>query len=288
MKNIYRGIFLFIFAWTIIPIMDGIAKYLSQIGIPVLQIVWARYFFTCVLVLPIIIGIYKRNSFKSDNHLLQIFRGSFLVGATLTFFYAISIIPLANALALAFFYPAFMTLLSHFFLNDKINFTSVFSVVAGLIGVLFIVKPGFQEFNFAFLASIGTGLFYALYMVSTKKLSNVDTPLKTLSFTGLVGLISMSLMMPFVWVSPSIYEWFLMLSMGLVASIGHFLIILSFRYVKASILAPFSYWEIITNIIIGYYFFKDIPDKFTWIGIVIIIGSGIYILFQTRNLKYEK
>ena len=62
----------------------------------------------------------------------------------------------------------------------------------------------------------------------------------------------------------------------------------SFRYVKSSILAPFSYWEIITNIIIGYYFFKDIPDKFTWIGIVIIIGSGIYILFQTRNLKYEK
>tara|TARA_B100000029_G_scaffold401030_1_gene400111 strand:- start:276 stop:1142 length:867 start_codon:yes stop_codon:yes gene_type:complete len=288
MKNLYRGILLFIFAWTIIPLMDGIAKYLSEHGMPVLQIVWARYFFTCVLVLPIVISIYKKNVFKSDNHPLQILRGSFLVGATLTFFYAISVIPLANALALAFIYPFFMTLLSHFFLNDKINFTIIVSVIIGLLGVIFIVKPGFQAFNLAFLASIGTGLFYALYMVSTKKLSSIDTPLKTLTFTGLVGLFSMSVFIPLVWIEPSVSEWLLMLSMGMVASVGHLLIILSFRYVKASVLAPFSYWEIITNIVIGYYFFDDMPDKFTWLGIVIIIGSGIYVLFQSRNLKYEK
>ena len=287
MQNTQKGIILFILAWTIIPIMDGLAKFLSE-SLPVLQIVWARYFFTCVLVLPIIIGIYKKNSFKSENHFLQIIRGSFLVGATLTFFYAISIIPLANALAIAFVYPLFVTLLSPTLLNEKVGFKRITAVIIGFIGVLFVIRPGFQEINLAFISSLCTGLFYALYMISTRKLTNSDTPLKTLAFTGLVGLVSMSIFQPIIWVQPTSYEWFLMLSLGLVAAIGHFLIILSFRYVEASLLAPFSYWEILMNIIIGYYFFGDIPDNWTWLGLFIIILSGIYILLRKKTLNYNR
>ena len=287
MQSTQKGIILFILAWTIIPIMDGLAKFLSE-SLPVLQIVWARYFFTCVLVLPIIIGIYKKNSFKSENHFLQIIRGSFLVGATLTFFYAISIIPLANALAIAFVYPLFVTLLSPTLLNEKVGFKRITAVIIGFIGVLFVIRPGFQEINLAFISSLCTGLFYALYMISTRKLTNSDTPLKTLAFTGLVGLVSMSIFQPIIWVQPTSYEWFLMLSLGLVAAIGHFLIILSFRYVEASLLAPFSYWEILTNIIIGYYFFGDIPDNWTWLGLFIIILSGIYILLRKKTLNYNR
>ena len=282
MKSLHKGILLFIFAWTIIPVMDGLAKYLSQ-TIPVFQVVWARYFFTCVLVIPFIIRINRKDFYKSDNYLLQIIRGSFLVGATITFFYAISVIPLANALALAFVYPLFITFLSPLLLNEKINTSSLISVIIGFIGVLFIVKPGYQEFNLAYLAPLATGLFYSLYMISTRKLSTIDTPLKTLTFTGIVGLISMSTIQPFVWIQPTYSEWFLMIAMGLVASIGHFLIILSFRYVSASVLAPFSYWEIVTNIIIGYYFFGDLLDFFSWIGLVIIILSGIYIFKKNNN-----
>ena len=287
MQSTQKGIILFILAWTIIPIMDGLAKFLSE-SLPVLQIVWARYFFTCVLVLPIIIGIYKKNSFKSENNFLQIIRGSFLVGATLTFFYAISIIPLANALAIAFVYPLFVTLLSPTLLNEKVGFKRITAVIIGFIGVLFVIRPGFQEINLAFISSLCTGLFYALYMISTRKLTNSDTPLKTLAFTGLVGLVSMSIFQPIIWVQPTSYEWFLMLSLGLVAAIGHFLIILSFRYVEASLLAPFSYWEILTNIIIGYYFFGDIPDNWTWLGLFIIILSGIYILLRKKTLNYNR
>ena len=287
MQNTQKGIILFILAWTIIPIMDGLAKFLSE-SLPVLQIVWARYFFTCVLVLPIVIGIYKKDSFKSENHFLQFIRGSFLVGATLTFFYAISIIPLANALAIAFVYPLFVTLLSPTLLNEKVGFKRITAVIIGFIGVLFVIRPGFQEINLAFISSLCTGLFYALYMISTRKLTNSDTPLKTLAFTGLVGLVSMSIFQPIIWVQPTSYEWFLMLSLGLVAAIGHFLIILSFRYVEASLLAPFSYWEILMNIIIGYYFFGDIPDNWTWLGLFIIILSGIYILLRKKTLNYNR
>ena len=161
-------------------------------------------------------------------------------------------------------------------------------VIIGFAGILFIIKPGFSKFNIIYILPLGTGLFYSLYMIFTSKLVNSDTPFKTLAFTGLVGLLSMSLLQPFVWVGPTIYEWILMLAMGTVAAVGHFLIILSFRFAKASVLAPFSYWEILTNILIGFYFFGNIPDKWTWLGIVIIIGSGIYILAQSRTPRYEK
>ena len=287
MAKTHKGILLFLIAWTFIPIMDGIAKYLSS-TIPVMQIVWARYFFTCIIVIPIIINIYKKNFLYSENYLLQIFRGSFLVGATICFFFAISFIPLAEALALAFVYPLFIILLSPFLLQENINIKQLLIVVIGFIGVLFIIKPGFIKFNLIYILPIGTGLFYSLYMIFTGKLASNDTPLKTLAFTGIVGFLSVSLFQPFIWIHPTLTEWLLMLAMGTVATAGHFLIILSFRYAKASTLAPFSYWEIITNIIIGYYFFGNIPDKWSWLGIVIIIGSGIYILAQSTKLKYEK
>ncbi|PPR42373.1 MAG: Riboflavin transporter, partial [Alphaproteobacteria bacterium MarineAlpha5_Bin11] len=184
MANTTKGILIFILAWTFIPIMDGIAKYLSG-SLPVMQIVWARYFFTCFLVFPIIILLYKKKSFTSENYGLQILRGSFLFIATLCFFYSISIIPLANALALAFVYPLFITILSPIFLNEKFGIRRFSAVIFGLVGVLFIIKPGFGEFNNAMLAAMGTGLAYALYMISTRKLTYSDTPLKTLAFTGL-------------------------------------------------------------------------------------------------------
>ena len=281
MTAIQRGIFLYLIAWTIIPIMDGIAKYLS-LNLHVLQIVWARYFFSSIIVIPIILTIYKKDFLRSENYLLQIIRGSFLVAATLGFFYAISILPLADTLALAFVYPLFVTILSSLLLNEKLSFNKLVAVIIGFTGVLFITRPGFAELNTAFFAALGTGFAYSLYMISTRKLNKSDTPLKTLAFTALVGLFSMSILQPIIWSNPSNIEWALMLAMGLVATGGHFLIILSFRYTEASVLAPFSYWEIITNIIIGYYFFNDIPDKWTWLGIIIIIGSGIYILLKKR------
>ena len=287
MANTRTGIFLFILAWTFIPVMDGIAKYLSA-SLPVLQIVWARYFFTCVLVFPILVSFYKKHSFRSENYILQIFRGSFLVVATICFFYSISIIPLANALALAFVYPLFVTLLSPFLLNEKVGPRRIVAVIVGFIGIMFIIKPGFAEFNNAFLTALGTGLSYSLYMISTRKLTYTDTPLKTLAFTGLVGLFTMCVFQPFIWIQPTVFEWLLMLAMGFVATTGHFLIILSFRYSEASILAPFSYWEILTNILIGFYFFDNIPDSWTWVGIFIIIGSGIYILLHKKTLKHAK
>jgi drug/metabolite transporter (DMT)-like permease len=118
---------------------------------------------------------------------------------------------------------------------------------------------------------------YGFYLIVTKKLHKSDHPLLTLLLTGVVGAIIGSMIVPSVWVQPTILEWYMMFAIGFFASIGHLFLILSLKYADASKLAPFGYFEIITNILIGYYFFSHFPDSWTFIGLFIIISSGFYI-----------
>ena len=262
--------------------MDGIAKYLSS-DIPILQIVWARYFFTVVITLSFMLFFFRKQLVWTSKPKLQIIRGLILVVANILFFYSISIISLAKALTLAFVAPLIVTALSSFFLGEFVGFRRWSAVIIGFLGSLIVIRPGFLDFNIATLAALGTGFFYGIYIIVTRKLHTVDTPLLTLLITGIVGAIILSIYMPFTWVPPTSNQWILMICIGLCASVGHFFLILSLKYADASKLAPFSYFEIITNILIGFYFFGDLPDFWTWTGLSIIVCSGIYISLRERK-----
>ena len=204
-------------------------------------------------------------------------RGLLLFSANILFFYSISIISLAKALTLAFIAPLIVTILSPIFLNEKVGLRRWAAVITGFIGSLIVLRPGFVEINLASIAALGTGFLYGIYLIVTRKLHNSDHPLLTLLLTGVVGAIIGSAIMPLVWVQPSLNEWIMMFAIGFFASLGHLLLILSLRYADASKLAPFGYFEILTNIIIGYYFFSHFPDNWTFLGLFVIISSGIYI-----------
>ena len=270
-------------AWVMLPIMDGFAKYLSS-DLPVLQITWARYFFTVAFTLPIMFFFFRKNLVWTDKPKLQLIRGLILLTANVCFFYSISIISLAKALTLAFIAPLIVTAFSPIFLGEKVGFRRWSAVIIGFIGSMVVIRPGFVEINLASIAAIGTGILYAFYIIVTRKLHNSDHPLLTLLLTGLVGAIIGSLIMPIVWVQPSITEWYMMFAIGFFASIGHLFLILSLRFADASKLAPFGYFEIVTNIIIGYYYFNHLPDLFHFIGLLIIIASGIYIFKREANI----
>ena len=263
-------------AWVMLPIMDGFAKYLSA-DLPVLQITWARYFFTVVFTFPVMFFFFRKNLVWTDKPKLQFIRGLILLTANICFFYAISVISLAKALTLAFVAPLIVTAFSPIFLGEKVGFRRWSAVIIGFIGSLVVIRPGFVEINLASIAALGTGVMYGFYLIITRKLSTSDNPLLTLLLTGVVGAIIISIVMPFVWVTPNLSQWSMMAAIGIFACIGHLFLILSLKYADASKLAPFSYFEIITNIIIGFYFFNDFPDNWTFLGLFIIILSGIYI-----------
>ena len=278
-----KAIILNLSAWVMLPIMDGFAKYLSS-TIPVLQITWSRYFFTVIIVLPVMLVFFRKNFKWTEQPKLQLIRGLLLFCANILFFYSISVISLAKALTLAFIAPLIVTILSPILLGEKVGFRRWAAVIAGFIGSLIVLRPGFVEINLASLAAIGTGFLYGVYLIVTRKLHNSDHPLLTLLLTGVVGAIIGSIIMPSVWVKPTATEWYMMFAIGFFASIGHLLLILSLRYADASKLAPFGYFEIITNIIIGYYFFNHFPDNWTFLGLFVIISSGIYI-FRRQALN---
>jgi drug/metabolite transporter (DMT)-like permease len=279
-----KAIVLNLSAWVMLPIMDGFAKYLSS-TLPVLQITWSRYFFTVVIVLPIMLIFFRKNLTWTEKPKLQLIRGLILFCANILFFYSISIISLAKALTLAFIAPLIVTALSPVLLGEKVGFRRWAAVVIGFIGSLVVIRPGFVEFNLASIAALGTGILYGFYLIITRKLHDADNPLLTLLLTGIVGAILGTMIMPTVWVQPTISEWYMMFAIGFFASIGHLFLILSLKYADASKLAPFSYFEIVTNIIIGYFFFSHFPDNWTFLGLFIIILSGIYISRREKKIS---
>ena len=282
-----RGPILNLSAWLILPIMDAIAKYLSY-SLPILQITWFRFFFSAVIT-GIFIYLFSRKSFvRSKNIKSQVLRGILLLTSSLLFFYAISVISLAKALTLAFICPLIVTALSPYVLKERVGRRRWTAVIVGFIGVLLVIRPGIVEFNWASLASLGTGLCYAIYLIVTRSLKDTDNGLLTLLFTSIVGTIVLSLYLPFVWINPSLNQLLLAVNMGFIAALAHGLIIISYNFSDASKLAPLGYFEIIPNIIIGYIWFSDLPDKFTLLGLLVIILSGIYVFRREQIIKYTK
>ena len=261
--------------------MDTIAKYLSA-ELSFFQITWARYFFTVFFTFPLMFFFFRKKLTKSSQPSFQIFRGLTLFFANVLFFYSISVISMAKALTLAFVAPLVTTALSPFILREKVGIRRWSAVIVGFIGTLIVIRPGTIDFNLATIAALGTGFFYGIYLIITRKLHSSDNPLLTLLLTGVVGGVIGSFIVPVVWINPTINQWLLLALMGVFACLGHLFLILSLKYADASKLAPFGYFEIVTNIILGYYFFSDFPTTWTWVGLTIIIFSGVYISFRDK------
>jgi len=277
-----KAIVLNLSAWVLLPFMDAIAKYLSA-ELSFFQITWARYFFTVFWTLPLMLIFFRKNLTFSENPKLQILRGLTLLSANICFFYSISIISMAKALTLAFVAPLVTTALSPILLGEKVGIKRWTAVIVGFIGSLVVIRPGFIEFNLATIAALGTGCLYGVYLIITRKLHTTDNPLLTLLITGIVGATISTFFVPIVWINPTNIQWLWLSIMGIFACLGHLLLIYSLRFADASKLAPFGYFEIITTIILGYYIFNDFPDMWTFLGLFIIISSGIYIF--RRELK---
>ena len=272
-------------AWMIVPVMDAFAKYLSS-SMDVLQITWSRYFFTVVFTLTLMLLFNRQSLVWTKKPTLQLIRGLIFVFSTYLFFYAISQISLPKALTLAFVAPICVTALSPFFLDERVGIKRWTAVSLGFIGTLIVIRPGFIEFNLATFAALGNGICYGFYLIITRKLSTYDNSLLTLLISGIVGTIIISFFMTTVWVTPTLNQWFMMAIIGFIASVAHLLIILSLKYADASKLAPLGYTEILTNILISYYFFNELPDNWTYLGLFIIVLSGLYLSKGEINYKF--
>ena len=274
--NLLTGSLLMLGAMIVLPVMDGIAKGLSA-RYPVPQIVWARYVFHLIAMLPIVLLRYRPRALMPDRVGVQLIRGGLLLVTSLLFFTAIARIPLATALALFFVSPLVVTLLGSVMVGERVGAWRWVAVLIGFAGVLVILRPGSGVLQLAALLALAAGTVHGVYLLTTRRLSGSAPPLVTLGYTALVGAIGMSGFVGFVWVTPALTDLALMVSMGVIAATGHFLVIKAFDYAPATFLAPLGYAEIIGSTLTGYVGFGDFPDMLTWLGIAIIVVSGAFI-----------
>ena len=275
-----------LFGWLLLPFMDGTAKFLST-DLHFLQVVWGRYFFMLLISVPLAFIFFRKDLKLPKSLSIQLWRSFFLFLSTIFFFYSISIISLPEALALSFISPIIVTILSIFYLNEKVGIHRWAAVILGFIGVLIIIRPGFIDFNFASISALAAGISYAFYITYTRKLSFTDSAVVTLIFTGSIGCIIISFIVPFFWINLNINHILLLLLLAFIGTVAHFLIILSLKLGEASKLAPLAYFEITTNILIGYILFDDLPSLWIYFGLFLIVISGLYI-FIRENLKKTK
>lgn len=270
------GAMLYLAGGSLLPVMDAVAKHLSA-SYPVLQIVWARYFFHFLMLLPLIVLRYGLTELWPREPLLQGLRSLFMLAATVLFFSAIAGMPLADAMALVFIAPLVVTVLSAWLLRERVNAGRWIACGIGFAGACIIIRPGPGVWNPAALPALAAGVCYAIYVITTRRLSGTGPPLVTLGFMAVASVMALSVVMPFVWVNPDTAGLALMVAMAVIGGVAHYLIIRAFEWGEASRLAPLGYFELVTATVVGYFVFGDFPDSWTWLGMCVVIASGLYV-----------
>jgi drug/metabolite transporter (DMT)-like permease len=271
------GVTLMALGVGILPVMDGLAKHLSA-EYHVVQVTWARYLFHFVLLAALLLWRLPLRELIPRRLGLQILRSAFLLSTTLCYFGAIAFLPLANALALAFIGPLVSTALAPWLLGEHAGVRRWVAVVVGFAGTLVVIRPGWAAFEWASLLGVAAGVSYGLYQLTTRRLSGSGRASVTLFYTSVFGFAVLSLVVAPFWTPPDLAGWGLMLIMGSVGALAHFLIISAFEHAPAPLLSPVSYMEMISAVAVGWLVFGDFPDAFTWTGIALIVVSGLLVV----------
>jgi len=275
----------------IVPVMDAIAKILGSQMSPV-QITWGRFAFQFVFMGIAILLTLGPAALRSKQTGIHLVRGILLAIATTFFFFSLQYLPLANAIAIFFVQPMILTLLSALVLGETIGWHRRIAVTTGFIGALIIIRPGGHAFTYAALLPLAAAAFFASYLALTRFVANVDHPL-TMQFTSAVGaalIVTLALaighsigLTNFQPSLPDATQWGLLAAIGLVAAVGHLLVVIAINRAPTSLLAPFSYAEIVSATALGYFVFNEWPDNYTWLGIAVIVASGMYVLYRERQ-----
>ncbi len=260
--------------------LDATGKYLNH-HMDTLQVVWARYFFAFVLTLVFANPVITPGLTSTKRPILQIGRSALLLLSTIINLFALRWLQLDEALSILFSTPFMVAALCVPLLGETVGWRRWAAIIVGFFGVLVVARPGLGGMHPAALLSFGSAVCYALYAISTRLLSRTDSSDTTQFYTSLVGAVAMTVVLPFVWSMPE--SWFiagLMVLIGALGGGGHYLLIRAHRLAPASALAPFIYTQMIWTTTLGFLVFGDLPHRWTIVGGLIVISSGLYLLHR--------
>jgi drug/metabolite transporter (DMT)-like permease len=260
---------------------DATSKYLVE-TMPSIEVAWLRYIIFCALVLPAAFASGGRDALATNRIGLQVLRGLGMVLSALFFVMGLRFLPVADATAINFISPIFITALSIPFLGEKVGLYRWGAAFTGLVGVLIIVRPGSGSFGIASLLPIASSLTWAFAAIATRLMSRTDRAGTTLAYSSITGFLLLTAFVPYVWKTPNLGELGLGLVVGLLSTVGHWLVVMGYKRAAASVLAPFSYTQLIWAMALGYLIFSNIPGIYTCIGGAVVALSGLYTVHRER------
>ena len=266
-----------------ITVVDTIAKYLTA-ELHALQLVWGYF-----LGIAVLLGGYaaltrdRQHPLTTRRLPTQLLRAGLLVTSIGALFVGLTYLPIADATAISFMSPLFITVLSVPLLGERVGPHRWAAVVIGLAGVLIIVRPGGGIAHWAAAMPLISAVAFAGYQIATRLLAATEFTFTTLFYTGIGGFIWISLAVPFVWVWPTPTQWGIFLGLGALGVAAHLCLIRAFALAQASLLAPFNYTKLIWAAVLGYLVFGDVPSLNTLAGSAVIIASGLYVVWRERR-----
>ena len=272
-------------AMAILPFIDVLAKVLGQQGMPILIVVWARAVFGALMTLPFAIRAEGLAAFRPRRPLHHLSRAVLLFCATFLFFQAVKQLRIADALAIFFVNPLVIVVLSALVLRERVGPRRWAAVAVGFVGTLIIIRPGLVEVNPGTFYALGSGVALGSYLVMTRHIAGAANAMVLTFQTSTIGAALMTLALPLLWQMPDPAQWLMLVGLGVVATLGHVLITMAYEHGEASLLAPLAFTEIIMATVFGWWFFNDLPDRWTVLGVAILIGSAIYISIRERRAK---
>lgn len=277
-------------AMVILPVMDAIAKIAGQ-TLPPIEVAFARLFGQMILTGLAALLLGRLGELAPPRFGLHLVRGGCLGLATTCFFSALAVMPLADAIAVFFVEPMVLTALSALVLKEKVGWRRWSACVVGFAGAMVVVRPGSSLFGLHALLPLASAFVFAIYLLLTRRLAGYGTMLSAQFVTGLAGalviggilFVTSLLAIPgAVAIWPRGMEWAMLLCIAAISLVGHGLVVSAFAHAPPSVLAPLNYLEIVAATALGWLVFDDFPDGQTWLGIVLIVGSGLYIVHRER------
>ena len=299
-NNNPRGIILILLAMMVFSIQDGIMKHIYSF-VALYEVYLVRTVVSFVLILLFLILTKKPVVFKSQYPILTFFRVILFFFGFSSFYISLTILPLGTATALFFVTPFLITIFAHFFLKEEIGPRRWSAVAVGFVGVYITLNPDFSNFNYLSLLPILCAFCYSSSMIIIKITSDKDS-VYTQTFAFYIGAIIFSIIFYFIIgdgrfnisdhpSSQFIFrEWFVdlensilfMITTGITASFAFQLLFRAYSIASPAVVSPFEYSILLWSILIGWFYFDEIPSFSTVMGILIIVSSGIYIFIREK------
>jgi drug/metabolite transporter (DMT)-like permease len=260
---------------------DVTAKYLSA-SLPSIEIAWIRFLVFALIMSPAMLTGSPLFALQTERRGLHLLRGAALLGSSLFFISGLRYLPIAEASATGFVAPLFVTALSIIFLGEKVGLRRWIATALGLLGVIIILRPGTSAFHPAAFFPLVSALAWACTLIMTRMMSGSERAITTMAYSSIAGVCILSALVPFVWVAPSWHDILFGIFIGVASTAGQWIVVLAFRYADASVLAPFSYTQLLWVSILGFLVFGEVPDIWTITGAAFIVASGLYTAHRER------